>query len=160
MGNLVQTSGFDFSESEALQLLRHFPLVCAVEPEPSLLFRLDSGLAVGKEVSYRLVAGFQIVEWKGFISSVEGTSWTVDLKSGPFSLFLAEHSLSTENGVLECFDDISFGGESPELERALKSARVRYAFPGRKELSRRLHLFESSRKTESFKAFESGLSAG
>lgn len=160
MGNLVQTSGFELSKGEALQLLRHFPLVCTVESSPVLLYRLDGDLATGKEVSYRLVSGFRIVEWKGVISSFNEASWTVDLKSGPFSLFHAEHSLSDDGGVLECFDDISFGGESPELERALKSARVRYAFAGRKELVRRLNLFESSRKTESFRVFESGLSAG
>lgn len=161
MGNLIQTSGFKLAEHDALRMLRQFPLVFAMESTPSLLYRLDSGLQVGGEVSYRLVSGFQIVNWKGTISSIEGSSWKVDLKSGPFSLFHAEHSISAENGLLECFDDISFGGESPDLTRVLESARFQYAFPSRAALIKAAEAFESRRKTESFRAFSSeNLSAG
>lgn len=161
MGNLVQTSGFKLAEHDALRMLRHFPLVFAVGTSPSLLYRLDSGLQVGGEVSYRLVSGFQVVNWKGTISSVEGSSWKVDLKNGPFSLFHAEHSLFADSGLLECSDAISFGGESPDLTRVLENAQMQYAFPARAALIKAKDAFESRRKTESFRAFPSeNISAG
>ncbi len=160
MENIVQTSGFELSESEALRLLRHFPLMISTKSSPSLLYRIDSELLVGGEVSYRLVDVFQIVNWKGVITSVNGSSWTADIKQGPFHFFHAKHSIAADNGFLEISDEFEFETDSLELSNALKSSRILYAFDARAALSSRIDSFESRRQTETFQAFKSGLSAG
>ena len=102
MGNIIQTSGFEIQEGKVFQYLHAFPLIFDMSDTPSLLYRLDEDLKIGSTVSYRLVSGFQIVNWKGFVSSINGNSWTVELKQGPFSMFHAEHSIQMTDGLLEC----------------------------------------------------------
>lgn len=160
MENIVQTSGFELSESEALRFLRHFPLMISTTSSPTLLYRIDSGLLVGSDVSYRLVDGFRIVNWKGVITSVDGNAWTADIKQGPFRFFHAKHSIQTDNGLLEISDELEFDSDSFELSSALKSSRILYAFDARAALSSHIDSFESRRQTETFQAFKSGLSAG
>ncbi|MBP5247725.1 MAG: hypothetical protein J6Z31_07695 [Fibrobacter sp.] len=160
MGNIIQTSGFEIQEGEAIRLLHAFPLIFDMNDTPSLLYRIDENLTVGATVSYRLVAGFRIINWKGFISSVQGNSWTVDLKQGPFSMFHAEHSIQNSNGFLECSDEFSYNGEAADVANVLENARVLYAFDARQKLFQAKDSFESRHETESFRAFSSGLSAG
>lgn len=161
MGNLFQTSGFQIKESEANELLRVFPLQVSVEESPSLFFRLDSELQVGAPVSYCLVSGFQIVQWKCFVSAIDGSSWQAELRQGPFTAFSAIHGQTVSGNLLEYADEIHFNGESPELASALENAKIRYDFPSRKALVQAKTAFESRRKTESFQAFPSeNLSAG
>ena len=160
MGNIIQTSGFEIQEGEAFKLLHAFPLIFDMNDTPSLLYRLDENLSVGATVSYRLVAGFRIINWKGFISSVQGNSWTVELKQGPFSMFHAEHSVQTTNGLLECSDEFNYNGETPDMANVMNNARVVYAFDARQKLFQAKDSFESRHETESFRVFNSGISAG
>lgn len=161
MGNLFQTSGFRIDNSEADELLRVFPLQISVEETPSLFFRLDGELQIGASVSYRLVSGFQIVQWKCYVTAIEGSSWKAELRLGPFTAFSATHELSVSGNLLEYMDEIHFNGESPELANALESAKIRYDFSSRQKLLQAKNAFESRRKTESFQAFSSeNLSAG
>lgn len=161
MGNLFQTSGFRIQEQEADELLRAFPLQIFVEETPSLFFRIDGELQIGAPVSFRLVSGFQTVQWKCLVSKIEGSSWCAELRQGPFTAFSATHEQTVSENLLEYTDEIHFSGESPELENALEKAKIRYAFSSRKALVQAKNAFESRRKTESFRAFSSeSLSAG
>lgn len=161
MGNLFQTSGFRIQEHEANELLRVFPLQVSVEENPTLFFRLDGELQVGASVSYRLVSGFRIVQWKCVVSAIEGSSWRAELKQGPFTAFSATHEQTASGNLLEYTDEVHFNGESPELANVLEKAKIQYAFPSRQALFQAKNAFESRRKTESFRAFSSeNLSAG
>ncbi len=161
MGNLFQTSGFQIQEREADNLLRVFPLQISVGESPTIFFRIDSELQIGASVSYRLVSGFQIVQWKCIISMVKGSSWRAELKQGPFTAFSATHEQTASGNFLEYTDEIQFNGESPELANVLECAKIQYAFPSRQALLQAKNTFESRRKTESFRAFSSeNLSAG
>lgn len=160
MGNIIQTSGFSIQDNEANKLLHVFPLILNVGDSPALLFRLDAPLAVGTSVSYRLVAGFRILNWKGKITSVQKNDWTAELQEGPFSFFQVKHSVQKTGDLLELTDEIYFGGEAPELAVAMQNARLLYAFKDRADLLQAQDSYESHRKTESFKAFNAGLSAG
>lgn len=157
---MIQTSGFELQEGEAFKLLHAFPLIFDMSATPSLLYRLDEDLKVGSTVSYRLVSGFQIINWKGFVSSIQGNSWTVELKQGPFSMFHAEHSIQMTDGLLECSDEISFNGEPVDMTSVLENAQIVYSFGARKKLFQAKDAFESRRQTETFRAFTSGFSAG
>ncbi len=161
MGNLFQTSGFRIQEHEADELLRVFPLQVSVEENPSLFFRIDDDLQIGASVTFRLVSGFQTVQWKCLVSKIEGSSWRAELRQGPFTAFSVTHGQTVSENLLECTDEILFNGESPDLESALERAKIRYAFSSRKALVQARNAFESRRKTESFQAFSSeSLSAG
>ncbi|MCI5600148.1 MAG: hypothetical protein SOZ02_10370 [Hallerella porci] len=159
MGNIFQTSGFQIDASEASKLLHVFPLILDVGEKPALLFRLDEDLKVGALVSFRLVAGFRILNWKGYVTSVQGNSWTAEQKQGPFLQFRVEHSEQNENSLWEASDELSFSGEA-ELVAALEKARIIYAFQERAALLRAKDSYESRHATESFRAFQSGFSAG
>ncbi len=161
MGNLFQTSGFRIQEHEADELLRVFPLQISVEESPTLFFRIDGELQIGATVSFRLVSGFRTVQWKCLVSKIEGSSWHAELGQGPFTAFSATHGQTVSESLLEYTDEIHFSGESPDLERALENAKIRYALSSRKALVQAKSAFESRRKTESFQAFSSeSLSAG
>ena len=160
MGNIIQTSGFEIQEGKVFQYLHAFPLIFGMSDTPSLLYRLDEDLKIGSTVSYRLVSGFQIVNWKGFVSSINGNSWTVELKQGPFSMFHAEHSIQMTDGLLECSDAFSYNGEPVDITSVLEKARVVYAFDARQKFLQAKNAFESRRQTETFRAFSSGFSAG
>lgn len=159
MGKLIQTSGFSVSKSEAIQLLRVFPLNISIRKNPALLYRIDGDLKVGTEISYRLVAGFRILDWKGSIVSVEGSEFVTEARAVFFAGFQAKHSLASQGDLLEISDEISFNA-LPELSKALESASVLYDFRSRAALAEAKNNFESRRQTESFQAFQSGLSAG
>ena len=136
MGNIIQTSGFSIQDNEANKLLHVFPLILNVGDSPALLFRLDAPLAVGTSVSYRLVAGFRILNWKGKITSVQKNDWTAELQEGPFSFFQVKHSVQKTGDLLELTDEIYFGGEAPELPAAMRHARLLSAFKDRADYSK------------------------
>lgn len=159
MGKLIQTSGFSVSKGEALRLLRVFPLNVSIRKEAALLYKIDGDLEVGTTVSYRLVAGFRILEWQGKVLSVQGSEFIVEARAVFFAGFQAKHSLSSQGDILEISDEIFFNA-LPELSKALERASILYDFRSRAALISAKNNFESRRQTESFQAFQSGLSAG
>ena len=56
--------------------------------------------------------------------------------------------------------NFTYNGETPDMANVMNNARVVYAFDARQKLFQAKDSFESRHETESFRVFNSGISAG